>query len=198
MIWFLLNLLRRSGGLLSRGLERIRPGLGLRLLVRAGNRYFRRAFAATPFARRLLFLPYCLRPLDCPTDLDPEQGVLCRVSCPDCEVGRIRQEALALGFAGVYLVPSSRLLKDRGLMPSDRFIVSKLQQHTPAAALGVVCPWYLRHRLLAKYSLDRGGYVASSEKPASVLQGVLMPERNCRSGRVDWDQVRRLMSRRAA
>jgi hypothetical protein len=190
-----LALFRRCGWMLAGFLDRISPGLDLRLMVRAGNRYFRKAFAATPFGRRVLFLPFCLRPLDCPAEVDPEVGICCQGDCPGCEVGRVRNEALALGYAAVYVVPSSRILSGQGLLPSDQFIKTKLKQHAPGAALGVTCPWHLRNRLLAQHTVIRGGYAplengSHGQRIKSVLQGVLMDGRNCRKGTVNWSQVR--------
>lgn len=188
-----LSLFHRFGGGVARLLNLISPELDLRLMVKAGNRYFRKAFADTPFHRRLLFLPFCLRPLDCPADVDPARGVLCKGECPGCEVGKVLKEALGLGYAGVYLVPSSRILRGRGLMPSDQFIRAKIKQHAPVAALGVTCGWHLRHRLLANHKVGRKGYPAGETKAKSPLQGVLLKERNCRKSSVDWDTLRHLL-----
>ena len=193
---FTLALFRRFGWTLAGLLGRLSPELDLHLLVRAGNRYFRKAFAATPFGRRLLLLPFCLRPLDCPADVDPETGLLCTGDCPGCEVGRVRREALELGYAAVYVVPSSRLIRGRGLMPSDQFIKEKIKKHGPGAAVGVTCPWHMRHRLLARYTLKRGRTASLGGGDAggslgSALQGVLMDGRNCRQGVVNWARVRR-------
>ncbi|WP_338599739.1 DUF116 domain-containing protein [Desulfoferula mesophila] len=194
-----LALFRRYSWMLQGLLDRISPGLDLRLMVRAGNRYFRKAFAATPFSRRVLFLPFCLRPLDCPADVDQDMGLLCTGGCPGCEVGRVRDEALALGYAAVYVVPSSRIMHGRGLLPSDQFIKKKIKAHAPGAALGVTCPWHLRNRLLAKYTLRGGNYTSVDndgprDKTPAPLQGVLMDRQNCRQGTVNWERVRFCMT----
>ncbi len=187
-----LSLLRRGGQRLARLLGRIKPGLEFKVLVEAGNRLFRRQYAATPYQRRLLFLPFCLRPLDCPAEVHPETGLCCLGSCPDCELGRLRQEALDLGYEQVYVVPSSRIMSGRGLMPSDQFIKAKLAQHAPLAALGVVCEWHLRKRLLPETKVGRSGYQVRQGVKAA-LQGVLMEAKNCRQAQVNWDRVRRAM-----
>ncbi|MEW5912637.1 MAG: DUF116 domain-containing protein [Thermodesulfobacteriota bacterium] len=188
-----LALFRRFNWVLSGLLDRISPGLDLRLLVRAGNRYFRKAFAATPFQKRLLFLPFCLRPLDCPAEVDPEIGLCCQGGCPGCQVGLVRAEALQLGYAAVYVVPSSRMIRGRGLLPSDEFIRSKISQHGTCAALGVTCPWHMRNRLLARHTVRSDGYRGSQDQARSVLQGVLMDDSNCRRGSVNWERVRRCL-----
>ncbi len=188
-----LALFRRFGGWLSRFMDRISPGLDLRLLVRASNGYFRKTFAATPYNQRLLFLPFCLCPPKCPVEVDPVRGLLCIETCPGCELGRLRQEAVSLGYAGVYVVPSSRMLRGRGLLPSDQFMRAKFKQHSPAAVLGVVCNWYLRRRLLTHYTVGRRGYSSDGNKHGTVLQGVLFERRNCKDVSVNWALVRHHM-----
>jgi hypothetical protein len=147
--------------------------LEFKLLVAAGNRLFGRKFAAAPYQRRLLFLPFCLRPLHCPAEVHPETGLCCLGSCPDCELGRLRQEALDLGYEQVYVVPSSRIMSGRGLLPSHQFIKAKLAQHAPLAALGVVCEWHLRQRLLPETRVGRSGYQVRQGVKAA-LHGVLL------------------------
>lgn len=185
-----LGLFRRLGSWLFRPLERLHPGLALRLLVRAGNRHFRRAFAATPFGRRLLFLPYCLRPAACPAPIDPALGLACDSSCPGCDLGLCRAHALSLGYAAVYVVPSSRLVRDRNLKPSAQFIRDKLDSHCPGAALGVTCDWHLKHRLLPAYKVGRRGYQSGPNQSEAALQGVLLDSKNCRAACVDWSRLR--------
>jgi len=184
----------RFGGWLGRLLDRLSPGLDLRLIVRAGNKYYRKKFGQAPFEKRILFLPFCLRPLDCPAEVDHEKGLCCHAECANCEIGDVSRTAKHLGYAAVYVVPSSRLMPDKGLLPSDQFIKAKLKQHAPDAALGVVCPWHLRNRLLRKHTVSRRGVDTGRQGVRSALQGVLLDGRNCRAAQVDWDQVRKLMS----
>lgn len=192
---FTLPLAKRRGAALARVLNRIKPDLDLKMLVKVTNRHFRRPFADTAFAQRMLFLPICLKPLDCQAQTTPEKGLLCDGQCPGCELGRLRNEALALGYSRVYVVPSSRLRPKENLLPSDEFIHSKMKSHAPAAALGVTCAWYLRNRLLAKYELDNKGYSPDGNGAVKmVFQGVLLNARNCRRAQVDWQKLRQLMN----
>ena len=131
-----LPLAKRRGPALARILNRIKPDLDLRMLVKVTNHYFRRPFADAAFDQRMVFLPICLKPLDCPAKTNLETGLLCDGKCPGCELGRLRNDALALGYAHVYVVPSSRLRPKEHLLPSDEFIQTKLKRHAPAAALG--------------------------------------------------------------
>jgi hypothetical protein len=189
-----LALFQRFGGWLRVVLDRISPGLDLRLIVRAGNKYFRKRFGQAPFEKRVLFLPFCLRPLNCPAEVDPEKGLCCEANCSGCEIGAVSRKAKELGYAAVYVVPSSRMMPEKGLLPSDQFIKAKLKEHAPDAALGVVCPWHLRNRLLKKHTVGRRGLATGQQGVRSALQGVLLDGRNCRAAKVDWEQVRKLMS----
>ncbi|OVE81217.1 hypothetical protein BVY04_03845 [bacterium M21] len=54
--------------------------------------------ANTPFNRRILFLPQCVRDTDkCTAEMD-ELGFIC-ADCGACEIGRLQREAEALGYA---------------------------------------------------------------------------------------------------
>lgn len=189
-----LKLFHRCGKIFSKILSPIDPELDLNLLVKAANRLFRDRFAKTPYGKRILLLPFCLRPLDCPADVHPEEGLLCDSSCENCAVGEIRTEALDLGYAKVYVVPSSRIMRNRGLSRSDQFIKRKIKEHGPGGALGVTCGWHLRNRLLAKHSFKREGY-GEEGKPKSVIQGLLLEGRNCKQAQVDWQELREMMRR---
>lgn len=189
-----LNLVVRFGKWVAAVTDRIKPGLDTKLLVKATNRYFRRRFAATPYDQRVFFLPFCLRPADCPADIEPGQGLVCVGDCPGCELGRVRDEALSLGYAKVFIVPSSRMVRDRNLPPSTQFIKAKIKECAPCAALGVVCDWHLRKKLMADHKVDRHGLNAGNGRASgSVLQGVLLECRSCKQANVDWNEVRDYM-----
>ncbi len=197
MLRLTLAAVRLWGRWVARITDRLSPGWDLRLLVRAVNRYFHKSFIATPFEERILFLPICLKPADCLGEVDRDQGLVCDWRCPECPLALLRQEALSLGYGHVYVVPSSRLMPHQGLLPSDQFVRAKIREHDAAAALGVCCDYYLRHRLIAKHRVDHRGYHAGEgHTRQSVLQGVLLDSRRCRGGTVDWEAVRRRMSLR--
>lgn len=185
-----LTAIKRFGKTVARIVDRIQPGLDLKLLVKAGNRYFSEKFSKTPFPERSFFIPICLCPPLCPAEITREEGVICTADCPDCRVGELVREARALGYGRVYVVPSSRLMPEKGLMPSDQFIKSKLRQEDVSAALGLVCGWHLRNRLLPAHSVGSKGYDPEGEKKkATVLQGVLLDQKKCRGGTVNWEEV---------
>ncbi|MCB2186130.1 MAG: DUF116 domain-containing protein, partial [Deltaproteobacteria bacterium] len=182
-------LFRRVGAPLRAVLNRLRPGLDLDLLVKAGNRYFRRRFRETPFSERLLFLPFCLRPPHCSAGVDRDEGLVCHADCPDCRLGRLKILALKLGYRRVYVVPSSRIMRGHDLLASDEFISGKIKEHQPAAALGVTCAWHLEKRLLTRHKVSRRGYRGAGPASGTALQGVLLRAKNCRAASVDWDRL---------
>lgn len=189
LLWGSLSGLRQMNQWMIRRLgPRTQDGY-FRFLVNVGNRYFLKGFKATPYNQRLVFFPFCLCPPGCTGLIDPSLGILCRSQCPDCQLGRVRKEAIELGYAGVYVVPSARCLRKPNLMPSDLFIKEKLERHDARALIGVTCCWYLKTRLLPKYSIKKEGYVPERSGPGYVLQGILLPQRKCSNATVDWELV---------
>ncbi|MDR1397860.1 MAG: DUF116 domain-containing protein [Desulfarculales bacterium] len=187
-------LMRRLGSGLHRFFSFIKPDLDIILLVKAANRYYARDYRAAPFSERAIFLPVCLCPRGCPAPVSKEDGLLCAGQCPDCSLGRLRREAAALGYGWIYVVPSSQLMKNENLPPSSQFIKNKITQHAPRAALGVICAWHLRNRLLPSHKkIGSKGYVSGGKK-GTALYGVLLRGRNCRQASVDWEEVRTAMA----
>lgn len=74
------------------------PALNDFVRVLIGNAVWRDAVAATPYARRILLLPQCLRSSTaCQGEFDA-LGLLC-AECGQCAIGAIQQEAERLGYA---------------------------------------------------------------------------------------------------
>ena len=66
-------------------------------MVLLGNAFWRRQFLATPFDRRLLLLPHCLKHADgCPADYD-EFGLDCE-TCGACSIADYKGQAEKLGY----------------------------------------------------------------------------------------------------
>ena len=67
------------------------------LMVLLNNEIWRDTFAATPYERRLLLLPQCLRSsTECPATMD-EMGLLC-MECGRCPIGEMQALAEQLGY----------------------------------------------------------------------------------------------------
>ncbi|MCU0579069.1 MAG: DUF116 domain-containing protein, partial [Desulfobacterota bacterium] len=78
---YFLSFLRWLTGTNPRWLAAVKDGLRSHLVKRVNN-HFHQAFATTPYKERLLFLPFCLRPLTCPGVPDREEGLTCPEVCP--------------------------------------------------------------------------------------------------------------------
>ena len=183
----------RWGKFLASWLDKITPGLDLKLMVKAGNRYYKKAYAATPYEDRAFFIPFCLRPKDCPAEVDKKLGLLCDGSCEGCKVGRVRNQALELGYGHVFVVPSSRLMKNMDLLPSSEFMLQKIREIKPKATFGVVCDWHLRNKIMTRFKVGSSGLDAG-ENVRTVLQGVLLDRMNCKNATVDWKAVERALT----
>jgi hypothetical protein len=88
------------------------------------NKISLKKFRNTPINRRMIFLPQCLRAIDCPSKLSSE-GMKC-INCGNCEVGNAKKCAEDLGYR-VFIVPGSS------------FIKRLVRIHKPLAILGVGC-----------------------------------------------------------
>lgn len=88
------------------------------------NKIGLRKYKETPFNKRMIFLPQCLRSVDCPSKLSPE-GMQC-INCGRCEVGNARKNAEEIGYR-VFIVPGSS------------FIIRLVKEHRPQAILGIGC-----------------------------------------------------------
>ena len=168
-----------------------------RVYIRFGNIYFSRRFTMVPFHKRILFLPYCLRHPKCPERVSREDGLICPESCSLCKLGELRKSARDLGYVGAYVVPSSRILTNKGLMASRDFIWTKIKEHKPVAAVGAVCLGDFRQRYMRGARLSRDG-VYSPDGNARVLpQGLLLYKNKCVNNDLDWRSLERLLEARS-
>jgi hypothetical protein len=81
-------------------------------------------FEAVPMDERAIFLPQCLRSVDCPAKLTPE-GLRC-VNCGRCEVGPAKVFAEGLGYR-FFVAPGSSVIK------------RMIKKYRPRAIVGVGC-----------------------------------------------------------
>ena len=65
-------------------------------------------FRHVPAEKTLIFLPHCLRHMDCPATLQKE-GLNC-TKCGLCSIGAIKKKADSLGYK-LYIVPGSSFVK---------------------------------------------------------------------------------------
>lgn len=134
------------------------------LAVLLNNELWRDAFAATPFERRLLLLPKCLRPSEtCRAPFDA-LGLLCE-RCGQCAIDGLQSEAERLGYS-VLVAEGSAV------------VMALIQAKKVEALLGVSCLNVLER--------------AFAHMEAAALPGVAIPllQDDCKETSVDVEWVR--------
>lgn len=137
-----------------------------RVSIDVRNRAMWAAFTRVPYGRRAVFIPQCLRSVDCPARLSPE-GIKCR-DCGKCEITRAKKEAERLGYM-FFVVPGSS------------FIVRMLKKYRPGAIIGVGCLCEV------KEGLD----MMHKHKIPAV--GVVLDRSGCVSTVLDWEKLYEVM-----
>jgi uncharacterized protein len=124
------------------------------------NKISLKKFRGTPVNRRMIFLPQCLRAIDCPSKLSPE-GIKC-INCGSCEIGTAKKNAEELGYK-VFIVPGSS------------FIKRLVRKHKPLAILGVGCMTEIKAGLEMCQKLNLYGV------------GLVLDRAGCVSTVLNWD-----------
>ncbi|MFU8819269.1 MAG: DUF116 domain-containing protein [Desulfurivibrio sp.] len=191
--WLTLSLLV----FLYKPLCRLRPKMNkdayVRRTVAAGNRFYARRFRRIPFARRLLFLPYCLRAKDCPTEIDPAEGLICPPHCLlACPLRRLRALALELGYQRVFIVVSGRLHQEEGILRSRNFLVRQIERYQPQGVIGCLCTRDLREKYLKPETIAYSGTLGR-EGVAVIPQVCLLDSSNCRQSTVDLQHLEEMI-----
>lgn len=124
------------------------------------NKISLKKFRGTPVSRRMIFLPQCLRAIDCPSKLSPE-GIKC-INCGGCEIGAAKKSAEELGYM-VFIVPGSS------------FIKRLVRKHKPQAILGVGCMTEIKAGLEMCQKLNLYGI------------GLVLDRAGCVSTVLNWD-----------
>ena len=100
--------------------------------VRLRNYINTKKFLNTPYEKRFIFIPQCLRSVQCPAKLTPE-GIMC-VNCGRCEIGEAKKYAESLGYK-FFIVPGSS------------FIKRIIKNYRPGAIVGVGCSMEIKEGL---------------------------------------------------
>ena len=182
---------------LYRPLERLFPSMNkdryARRVVAASNAFFHRKFVAIPFTERMLFLPYCLRPRECPTQINPEEGLQCPPECIlPCRLRETREMALALGYRDARIVVSGKLHKRTGVLRSREFLLRQIERHHPRGVIGCLCTNDLCEKYLHPDNLSPDGTLGNHGIKV-VPQVVLLARPNCRQSTVDWQALQDLI-----
>ena len=100
--------------------------------VRLRNYINTKKFLETPCERRIIFMPQCLRSVQCPAKLTPD-GIMC-IDCGRCGIGEAKKYAESMGYK-FYVVPGSS------------FIKRIIKKYRPAAIVGVGCSMEIKEGL---------------------------------------------------
>jgi hypothetical protein len=138
--------------------------------IRLRNCINRKKFLSIPHARRFIFIPQCVRSVDCPAKLTPE-GIKC-VGCGRCDVGEAKRFAEGLGYRFFVVSGSS-------------FIKRIIKKYGPEGIIGVGC------QLEIKEGLD---LCHSHDIPAI---GIPLSRAGCVSTTLDWKKLYDVISDRA-
>lgn len=160
---FILNLFYQPAKLLL-GYFHINPVIIDDIEIALMNSIHKEAYEETPIERRLLFLPQCLRNIECPAKTSPQEGIICE-SCGRCSVAEIKEICDGHGVAIC-------------IAPGGEFVKRAIRDRKPAAALAVAC----QHDLCEVMK-----HVTSKDVP---IIGVVLLRCGCVMTDVDWKEVK--------
>lgn len=175
-------------------LKRVFPKLSrdwyAKKVVGAINNFFFKKFAKIPFSERLLFLPYCLRPQECPTIIDKENGLQCPAECHiKCQLRETKKLALDLGYRDARIVVSGKLHRKQGILRSRDFLIKHIELLKPRAVIGCLCSNDLCKKYLHPDNLSHDGTTGKKHGFKVIPQIVLLSDTNCRQSSVNWQNL---------
>lgn len=135
------------------------------------NKSHQKKFAATPFDKRIVFAPHCMRNTAVCTAEEKDSYYICR-ECGGCTVGKISKLIKELGYMGLFTVKGGRAL-------------SKLaDEHKPEAVVGIAC--YFEGELGFKAFKDTG----------MVVQYVPLTRDGCANTDADIAEIEKILSQK--
>ncbi|MDW5561741.1 MAG: DUF116 domain-containing protein [Methanomassiliicoccus sp.] len=163
---FYLPTLLRPGLIIMEGLAKILWSVSkvddreiLSFSIRLHNQLNRERFSKLPMEDRMIFLPQCLRSIDCPSSLSIE-GLVCK-RCMRCEIGKGIDE---LESAGCRV----------SIVPGSTFVKRLVKKYRPKGIVGVGCLMEVKEGLEMTDQMDL---------PA---MGVVTLRDGCVETAVDW------------
>ncbi|MCD1295641.1 hypothetical protein CUJ83_11595 [Methanocella sp. CWC-04] len=133
-----------------------------RISIYLRNKAMCPTFRKIPYTERAIFIPQCVRSINCPARLSPE-GIKCK-DCGQCRVSEARKFAEGLGYK-FFIVPGSS------------FIIRMIKQYQPKAIIGVGCLCEVKEGLdlMHKYKIP------------SI--GVMLDHSGCVATTLNWDKL---------
>ncbi len=166
---FYLPWLLRPGLIVFEGLIKVLWRMGkidgndlISFTIRLHNQMNRDRFSNVPVARRMVFLPQCLRSADCPASLTTE-GLVCK-RCMRCDIGKTIDELEGHGCK-VFIVPGST------------FVTRLIKKYRPEAIVGVGCIMEVKEGLEMADRMDL------------LAMGVITSKDGCVETILDWDSL---------
>ena len=136
-----------------------------KIMVDASNKVYSRTYKKTPYSKRAIFLPGCLRHVDCPARLGPE-GIECK-KCGKCGIADYIKEMEKYGMK-IFVVPGSSVIK------------RMLKKYRPKGVLGVGC------FIEVQEGMKMVGSIGLSP------QCVVLKRDGCVNTDVDWEDVKKM------
>lgn len=90
------------------------------------NKTHQKKFSSTPFDKRIVFAPHCMRNTAVCTAEEKESYYLCR-ECGGCTIAKISKLVKELGYGKLFIVKGGRAL------------IKLANEHKPEAVVGIAC-----------------------------------------------------------
>ena len=105
-------------------------GLNQRLInythIELRNKLSEYGFKATPYSKRVLFLPHCMRNSKHCKAEHSEEGIVCK-KCGKCDIAELVDFAENLGYSKAFIVPGGSMVQ------------KIIKRHNPMATMGICC-----------------------------------------------------------
>lgn len=163
---FVLNLFYQPAKLIL-GYCHINPIIVDEIGIALMNSICKDAYAKTPMDKRIVFLPQCLRSLECPAKTSSQEGIICE-ECGRCGIAELKKVCDEHGV-GICIAPGGE------------FVKRAISDKEPLVAMGVACPHDLYETM--RYGTLNGVPVI----------GVLLSKSGCVTTEVYWEEVKKML-----
>lgn len=163
---FVLNLFYQPTKLLF-GYFSINPVIIDEIGIALVNTIYKDTYGKTPMNKRILFLPQCLRNLECPAKTSPQEGIICK-ACGKCGIADIKTKCDERGISIC-------------IAPGGEFVKRAIRDKRPMAAMSVACHCDL-------YEAMRS--VTSKGVP---MVGMVLSKTGCVMTEVNWSELKEML-----
>ncbi|MDR0956663.1 MAG: DUF116 domain-containing protein [Endomicrobium sp.] len=96
------------------------------VFIHKQNKLYAKKFANTPFCKRLVFVPHCMRNTSVCTATEKDGCYIC-VKCDSCKISYINKLVKKLNYKALYIVKGGRIVE------------KIIKEQKPKAILGLAC-----------------------------------------------------------